>query len=62
MKFQFAPKGNYTIGQVITVNGRQLRVESYSHTGRNLIAHTLENAPRFERFTIVLTDAQPISA
>lgn len=34
MKFAYIPKGIYTIGQIIAVNQRKLRVESYSHTGK----------------------------
>jgi len=60
MKFAFIPKGDYQIGQVIKVQGRKMRVESYSHTGKNVIVTTLENAPKFERVVCVCTDSEPI--
>lgn len=56
MKFAYIPKGIYTIGQIIDVNQRKLRVESYSHTGKNLIAITLEDAPKFERVVCICSD------
>lgn len=61
-KFAFIPKGNYTIGQVITVHGKPMQVESYSHTGKNVIVVSLTNAPKFERIVCVCTDAKPIEA
>jgi len=60
MKFAFIPKGEYKIGQVLNVQGRDMRVESYSHTGKNVIVTTLENAPKFERVVCVCTDSEPI--
>mgnify|MGYP000911162125 CR=1 FL=1 len=60
MKFAFIPKGVYTIGQVLSVQGRDMRVESYSHTGKNVIVTTLESAPKFERVVCVCTDSEPI--
>jgi len=60
MKFAFIPKGEYKIGQVLNVQGRDMRVESYSHTGKNVIVTTLERAPKFERVVCVCTDAEPI--
>ena len=62
MKFQFAPKANYRIGQRIAVNGLSLMVESYSHTGKNLIAVTLPGAPKFQRIMVILTDSKPVCA
>lgn len=56
MKFAYIPKGIYTIGQIIEINRKKLRVESYSHTGKNLIACTLEDAPKFERVVCICTD------
>jgi hypothetical protein len=49
MRFAFIPKGQYKIGQIITVHNQPMRVESYTHTGRNVVVHTLENAPKFQR-------------
>ena len=62
MKFAFIPKNNYKIGQIITVHGEKMRVESYTHTGRNITVHTLENAPKFKRIVCICTDSKPIEA
>ena len=61
MKFAFIPKGNYKIGQVIEVHGKPMRVESYTHTGRNVTVTTLLGAPKFERIVCICTDSQPIT-
>jgi hypothetical protein len=61
MKFVFIPKGSFKIGQVIDVRGQRMRVESYSHTGKNVVVHTLENAPRFERILCICTDSEPVT-
>lgn len=60
MKFHYLPKGDYKIGQVVDVGGARMRVESYSHTGRNLVAVSMPGAPRFERAVIILTDSPSI--
>jgi hypothetical protein len=60
MTFAFIPKSNYKIGQIIIVHGERMRVESYTHTGKNVIVHTLENAPRFKRIVCICKDSQPI--
>ena len=60
MKFAFIPKADYKIGQVITVHGKPMRVESYTHTGKNVTVHTLEGAPKFERIVCICTDAPSI--
>jgi len=60
MKFAFIPKGNYTIGQIISVHGKPVRVNSFSHTGKNVIVTTLLGAPKFERIVCICTDSQPI--
>lgn len=60
MRFAFIPKGQYNIGQIIQVHGRAMRVESYTHTGRNLIACTLDGAPKFERVACICTDSPAI--
>ena len=60
MKFAFIPKGEYKIGQVLNVQGRDMRVESYSHTGKNVVVTTIESAPKFERVVCVCTDSEPI--
>ena len=62
MTFYFALKGDYKIGQKISVGGKTLQVESYSHTGKNLVAVSLPGAPRFIRAVVVLTDAASIAA
>jgi hypothetical protein len=62
MKFAFIPKGHYSIGDIITVHGEKMRVESYTHTGKNVTVHTLEGAPRFKRIVCVCTDSKPIEA
>lgn len=62
MKFAYIPKAKYAIGQVITVLGKQMRVESYSHTGRNVVTHSLPDAPKFERVVCIVTDDEPIGA
>ena len=61
MKFAFILKGQYSIGQIITVHGRKMRVESYTHTGRNVTVCTLENALKFERVVCICTDSPVIS-
>ena len=60
MKFAFIPKAQYTIGQIIQVQSRAMRVESYTHTGRNVIACTLDGAPKFERIACICTDSPAI--
>ena len=60
MKFAFIPKADYKIGQIITVHGQSMRVESYTHTGKNVTVHTLKSAPKFERIVCICTDSQPI--
>ena len=60
MKFAFIAKGQYKIGQIITVHGQPMRVESYTHTGKNVTVHTLFGAPKFERIVCICTDAPSI--
>ena len=60
MRFAFIPKAQYKIGQVIKVQGRDMRVESYTHTGRNVIVCTLGKAPKFERIACICTDSPSI--
>jgi hypothetical protein len=60
MKFSVLPKGKYKIGQDINVNGVIMTVESYSHTGRSLVAISKYNAKKFERKLIILSDEKPI--
>ena len=60
MKFAFIPKGQYTIGQIIQVHGQSMRVESYTHTGRNVIVCTLDDAPKFQRIACICTDSPSI--
>lgn len=60
MRFAFIPKAQYKIGQIIKVQGRDMRVESYTHTGRNVIACTLDKAPKFERIACICTDSPSI--
>ena len=61
MKFVFIPKGSFKIGQIIDVRGQKMRVESYSHTGKNVIVHSLENAPKFERILCICTDSESVT-
>jgi len=60
MRFAFIPKEQYAIGQIITVQGQPMRVESYTHTGRNVIVHTLEGAPKFQRIVCICTNSPSI--
>ena len=62
MKFAHIPKANYSIGQIISVHGKSMRVESYTHTGKNVVVHSLEGAPRFERVVCICTDAPSIES
>jgi hypothetical protein len=62
MTFAFIPKAQYRIGQIIRVHGQPMRVESYTHTGKNVVVHTLENAPRFKRIVCICTDSTAIEA
>ena len=62
MKFAFIPKAQYSIGQIITVHGEKMRVESYTHTGKNVTVHTLLGAPRFKRIVCICTDSPAIEA
>ena len=62
MKFAFIPKGNYKIGQIIIVHGEKMRIESYTHAGKNVTVHTLEGAPKFKRIVCVCTDSPAIEA
>lgn len=57
MRFAFIPKAQYKIGQIIQVQGRAMRVESFTHTGRNLIACALDNS---QRIACICTDAPSI--
>jgi hypothetical protein len=66
MKFAFIPKAQYTIGQIITVHGKPMRVESYTHTGKNVTVTTLDwvknntKPIKFERIVCICTDAESI--
>ena len=60
MKIAFIPKASYTIGQIITVHGEPMRVESYAHTGKNVTVCTLPGANRFKRMVCICTDAPAI--
>lgn len=60
MKIAFIPKESYTIGQIITVHGEPMRVESYTHTGKNVTVCTLPGAKRFTRMVCICTDAPAI--
>lgn len=42
------------------LEAQRMRVESRSHTGRNLVAVSMPGAKRFERAVIILTDAPSI--
>jgi hypothetical protein len=60
MSFAFIPKADYKIGQIITVHGEPMRVNSFSHTGRNVIVTTLRHAPKFKQIVCICTDSKPI--
>ena len=60
MTFAFIPKAAYTIGQIIQVQGAPMRVESFTHSGRNLEAVTLPDALRFRRVLCICTNMAPI--
>ena len=60
MKFAFIPRQNVKIHQIIKVNGQKMKVISYSHTGKNCVAVTLDKAPRFEKILCIFTDAESI--
>ena len=60
MRFAFIPKSQYKIGQIIQVQGQPMRVESYTHTGRNITVRSLENAPKFVRIVCICTDSPVI--
>jgi hypothetical protein len=62
MTFAFIPKAAYKIGQIIQVHGVPMRVESYTHTGRNVTVITLPDAPRFKRIVCICTDSPAIEA
>lgn len=59
MRFAYIPKGRYKIGQRLNVLGKEVEIESYSHTGRNVIARTLPGE-RFERIVCVCTEEGPV--
>jgi hypothetical protein len=60
MRFAFIPKTEYKIGQIITVHGKPMRVNSFTHTGRNVVVTTLRHAPKFESIVCICTDAPSI--
>lgn len=60
MTFVFIPKGEYHIGQTVEVRGKKMVVESYSHTGKNVVVCTLPGATKFERIVCVCTDEEAI--
>jgi hypothetical protein len=62
MTFAFIPKAAYKIGQIIQVHGAPMRVESYTHTGRNVTVVTLPDALRFKRIVCICTDSPAIEA
>lgn len=59
MKFALIPKAQYTIGQIITVQGRKAKVVKYSHTGRNVEVAMLEG--KAERMICICTDSEAIA-
>lgn len=60
MKFAYIPKDSYKIGQRIKVHGKPMVVESYSHTGKNIIVKSVSGATKFERLVCICTDNEPI--
>lgn len=57
MKFMYVPAGPYNLGQIIVVNGKEVRVGGKSYSGKNLEASYVETG---ERILLILTDAAPI--
>ncbi len=57
MRFAFIPKAQYKIGQIIQVQGRAMRVDSFTHTGRNVIACTLDKS---QYIVCICTDSPAI--
>ena len=51
MTFAFIPPAAYKTGQIIQVHGAPMRVEGYTHTGRNVTAVTLPGAPAIQGVT-----------
>ena len=62
MDFAFIPKRTYTIGEIITVHGKPMRVNSFSHTGRNVVVTSLRHAPKFKKIVCICTDSKPITS
>ena len=61
MKFARIPNQHLHIGAVIDVNGTPMIIESYSHTGKNVVAHSMPDAKRFERTLCIVGDFEPIT-
>jgi hypothetical protein len=53
------PSGNYKIGQIIKVAGKNMKVESYTHTGRSVTVVSMPNAVRFERIVCLVEGYVP---
>lgn len=62
MKIAHIPKADYKIGQKIKVFGKTMVVESYSHTGKNVVVISLPKAARFERIACLVSNNPPITA
>lgn len=60
MQFVFIPKQPVEIGKVITVKGQRMKVEAYSHTGKNVIVTSLKNAQKFKRILCIMTDKDSV--
>lgn len=58
MKFAFIPKAQYKIGQILTVHGKTVRVESYTHTGKNVTVHTVSG--KFERMVCICIEPNQV--
>ena len=62
MRFAFIYKGNYSIGDIITVHGEKMRVKEFAPSGKNLYAVTLKGAPKFRRVLCCCSLEKPIEA
>lgn len=60
MKFATIPKATYYIGQELIVLGRKCRVDSYTHTGNNIVVNTIDDGPR-QRIVCIVSDDPPIA-
>ena len=55
----YVPSGSYKIGQIIKVAGKNMKLESYTHTGRSVTVVSMPNAVRFERIVCLVEGDVP---